>query len=365
VAELDYESLYPNIITRGDVSYETVEDGRRDGLLKAVALEALKRRLHFKHLKRRLPKEDREWLWCHQRSKALKGILVCIYGYSGCFANRFGNIATFEEINRIAREKLVETMNIAMERGFRVIYADTDSIFVKKEDASREDYEQLAYEISREVGFPLALDHHYKFLVFLHRRTDPRIEVAKRYFGALYDGSLHYRGIELRRRDTPPFIKEFQETLMKILFDADSPEEVRGRQVSRVLEYVEEAYRKLKGGQVDWGRLVISKRLSKDVGEYRCNLPHVTAAKQLSLSGLKLRAGALVEYILLNEGDTNPYRRVASAALLTGQGARYDAEKYADLLLEAAETVLSVFGFQRERFKASRKPRPVELVEVM
>ncbi len=365
VAELDYESLYPNIIAKEDISYETVKSRCGDGLLKAVALEALNRRLYFKHLKRRLPKECKEWLWCDQRSKALKGILVCVYGYSGCFANRFGNIATFEEINRIAREKLVETMNIALEEGFQVVYADTDSIFVKREDASREDYERLAYEISRKIGFPLALDHHYKFVVFLKRRTDPRIEVAKRYFGKLQDGSLHYRGIELRRQDTPPFIKDFQEKLMRILFDADSIEEVRRRQLAKALAYVEEAYRRVKSGRVDWRKLVISKRLNKGVREYRCNLPHVTVAKQLSLRGLKPAPGSLMEYIILNEAEANPYRRVASIAFLKEGGASYDREKYAELLLEAAETILGVFGFNKERFKSKMELKPLNLMEVI
>lgn len=363
VAELDYESLYPNIIAREDVSYETVKGERRDGLLKAVALEALSRRLYFKHLKRRLPKEGEEWIWCDQRSKALKGILVCVYGYSGCFANRFGNIATFEEINRIAREKLVETMNIALESGFKVVYADTDSIFVKRRGASREDYERLASLISRRVGFPLALDHHYKFIVFLHRRSDPRIEVAKRYFGKLYDGSLHYRGIELRRRDTPPFIKEFQETLMKILFDTESVEEIESRQLAKAVEYVQETYRRVKRGEVDWRRLIVSKRLSKRLRDYRCNPPHVAAAKQLTLKGVNPEPGSLIEYLIVDETEDNPLRRVVSTHLLKGREARYDRDKYANLILEAAETILGVFGFKKEHFMDGRL-KPLTLKEV-
>jgi DNA polymerase elongation subunit (family B) len=236
VGELDYESMFPNIIIKWNVSYETVGSDHPDdllGLFRIVAREPLERRLRFKHLRKKLPKDSREWMWCEQRQTSLKGILSCIYGFSGCFANRYGNVTTFEEVNWIARDKLVETVNIARETGFKLIYADTDSIFVKRSGASCGDYEELAKEIASRVGLPITLDHHYKFLILLTRETDSRLEVAKRYFGKLVDGTFNYRGIELRRHDAPPFVKDFQEELMRILFDADSAEEVRRIQLPK------------------------------------------------------------------------------------------------------------------------------------
>ena len=92
---------------------------------------------------------------------------------------------------------------------------------------------------------------------------------------------------------------------------------------------------------------------------------HVTAAKQLSLRGLKPAPGSLMEYIILNEAEANPYRRVTSIAFLKEGGASYDREKYAELLLEAAETILGVFGFNKERFKSQMELKPVKLMEVV
>jgi len=365
VAELDYESMFPQIIVRENVSYETVGALSRCGLglLGVVAREPLERRLYFKHLKRRLPAGSLAWLWCDRRQRALKEILVCIYGYSSCFANRFGNVATFEEVNLVARERLVETLNIALRRGFRVIYADTDSVFVKKPDASRRSYEALAHLISAEVGLPIALDHHYRFLVLLTRETDQRLEVAKRYYGKLYDGGLHSRGIELRRRDTPPYIREFQEELMRILFDAENAEEVRERQVPKALEYVRDTCSEILGGGVRWNRLVVSKRLSKGAREYRSSPPHVVAARELALKGVETKPGDLVDYIHVDSGHSNPYRRVVPAVLLSWGWRGYDREKYVDLLLDAAETILGVFRFNRGRLRHS--PRPLDLLEVI
>ena len=45
-----------------------------------------------------------------------------------------------EEINKISREVLIKTKDIVQKQGFELVYADTDSVFVKKRDASRLEY---------------------------------------------------------------------------------------------------------------------------------------------------------------------------------------------------------------------------------
>jgi len=79
-----------------------------------------------------------------------------------------------------------------------------------RRDASEKDYMDLAGLISKRTGLPIALDHHYKFLVLLAQESDPDLEATRRYFGKLKNGELYFRGIELRRRDYPIFIKDFQ-----------------------------------------------------------------------------------------------------------------------------------------------------------
>ncbi|MEM1507888.1 MAG: DNA polymerase domain-containing protein [Candidatus Bathyarchaeia archaeon] len=201
---------------------------------------------------------------CEQRQKALKGILVCIYGYSGCFANRFGNIACYEEINRTARNILVKAMNIAMQNGFEVIYADSDSLSIKKKGASRRDFEDLAGEISERTGLPIALDKHFKFLVLLKQEADPNIDATRRYFGKLTNGELFYRGIELRRHDYPDFIKKFETELMEILFDAEDAREILERQCKKALNYVLETCDLIRDGKVPVSELVVSKSLRRN-----------------------------------------------------------------------------------------------------
>ena len=67
----------------------------------------------------------------------------------------------------------------------------------------------------------------------------------------------------------------------------------------------------------------------------------------LANKGRTMIAGECVEYIFINSLHANPLYRVAPRALIEENEVDYDKEKYRDMLLEAAETVLSIFGFDR------------------
>ena len=360
VGVLDFESMFPHIIVKYNVSYETVSPNGvrtdREGFLPQLTRSHLERRLYFKHLKRSFPEGSKEWIWCEQRQKALKGILVCIYGYSGCFANRFGNVACYEEVNRIARDVLVDAMNIAMREGFEVIYADSDSLFVKKKGACREDFEGLARKISEEKGLPIALDKHFKFLVLLKQEADPNLDATRRYFGKLTNGELYYRGIELRRHDYPLFIKDFETKLMEILFDAESAEEVWKKQYKKAVNYVFEACDLVRAGKVPLNDLVVSKSLRRRVNDYRSLFPHVIAAMQLIQMGKQIKSGDTIDFIYVDAEHRNPFRRVAPIETLDGNQ-HYDRDKYIEMLLDAAETILGTFGFNRRSLGLVMKTR--------
>jgi DNA polymerase-2 len=361
VEELDFESMFPHIIIKHNISCETVKpkgiDESKKGFLGELTQKYLKRRLYFKHLRKRYPQNSREWLWCDQRQTTLKGILVCIYGYSGCFANRFSNVLAYEEINKIARNILIETMNIALSRGFEVIYADSDSIFVKRRDASEQDYKHLAEMITNRTGLPIASDHHYKFLVLLTQEADPNLEATRRYFGKLTNGELYFKGIELRRRDYPPFIKDFQMNLIKILLDADKPDDVENKQFKKAVDYVIQTSEKVREGKINIEQLVISKILRKPVNEYRSLFPHVIAAIQEAQKGKKHRIGEKIDFWYVHADHVNPFRRVVSASIMDDEHRHYDVDKYVEMVLDAAETILGTFSFKRSNLGFQPKPK--------
>jgi DNA polymerase I len=343
VAELDFESMFPNIILRHNISYETVTpthvDKTRQGFLGEVVRTVLDRRLRFKRMRKKFPNDSQEYMWCDQRQKALKSVLVCIYGFSGCFANRFNNVAAYNEINATARRVLIQTVNLCLARGFEVLYVNTDSIFIKRHDATREDFEEVAKMIEEETGLPIAVDHHFKFLVFMNQRTHPEMEAMNRFYGKLTNGGLHSRGIELRRRDCPQFLKRFQERLIEILFKAKNGNDVVER-IGEAEAFTQAIRRRIIEGDVDPSELSVSKHLRKDPNAYRSMLPHVVAAKHLARGGKRLEEYTSIDFVYMNADHSNPMRRVMPSLMMDGQRGHYDKERYANLVLDVAKTIL-------------------------
>lgn len=94
--------------------------------------------------------------------------------------------------------------------------------------------------------------------------------------------------------------------------------------------------------------LVVTKVLGQNIDKYKSLLPHVSAAILLAKKGMEMNAGEGVEYIFTKTHHNNPLYRVVPKAFVEENGDfNYDKEKYRDMLLEAAETVLSIFGFNR------------------
>ena len=110
---------------------------------------------------------------------------------------------------------MIKTKDIVQQLGYELVYADTDSVFIKKKDAATADaatssYEQVIDMLCKETGLSISIDYNYKFLVLLPLEADENTEALKHYYGLSQQGDLVVRGIEIRRRDIPNFIKQFQ-----------------------------------------------------------------------------------------------------------------------------------------------------------
>jgi len=357
IGELDFESLFPSILVKENISYETASsfgiDQSSRGFLPDLVEQIIQKRRTFKHAKQQFGEGTRERRECEQRERLLKKLLVSLYGYSSSDLNRFGNVFVYREINRIAREIIVDAMNIALKDGFRVIYLDTDSIFVERQNATRDDFEKLAERISQTLKFEIALTNHYRYLVLLTQEADHEIEAARRFYGKLTNGEVYYRGIELRRHDYPSFMKHFQEQLLNILLCADKAPDVQERQLPKAIEFTSQMVDELRLGNVPLSELVISKVLRMPVARYRSLFPHVTAAVQLRQKHRPVRVGDLVNYVYVDTGRFNPINRVAPTEFAES----YDVEKYVEMLLDVAESILGIFGFSRKRLGFPNRSR--------
>ena len=338
--------MFPHLILKENISYENIRDTREsEGFLLDFTRDTLERRLYFKHHRKNLEDDPREWFWCETRQQALKEILFCTYGYSGCWANKFGNMDTFMEINKAARENLVQAMNIARREGFQTLYGNSDSLFLEKPDASREDFDTLASMIQQRLDLPITVENHFKYLVLLPQKSGEDFGAINRYYGLRYDGELVCRGIELRRQNTPKFIADTQRQAINELLAQDSRDAVLSCGIDSVSKLIERASRELKQGLVPIEELEAKTILRRRPQQYKARLPHVAAAEALDINGNPVERGSVIRYVYVDSQHSNPFRRVSPA----GYQKRFDYKKYVQLLREAERSILLPFLKEKEK----------------
>jgi DNA polymerase II len=350
VAELDFVSQFPSIMARFNISPETVNcpccpDGeripelgyhvcrKRRGITSRVVEHLIAKRTELKKLQKASP-PDIALRFKLQRD-SLKWLLVCCFGYTGYKNARFGKIEAHEAINAVARETLLVAKETAENDGFLLLHALVDSLYVWKEGATREDFERLARKIEDKTRLPLAIEAVYRYVVFLPSRQYADVPVPNRFFAVAEDGELKVRGLECRRHDTPPLLKRMQHQVLAILAEAHDFESYLHKiEAARLIlaTYAE----RIASGDVDIPELVISKRITREPRDYQKAGVTAIAAQQLFGSGVKLRPGQTVEYIITDSESAVPNDRVRAFALWEGWFG-YDRKKYDAMLREAFE----------------------------
>ena len=78
---------------------------------------------------------------------------------------------------------------------------------------------------------------------------------------------------------------------------------------------------------------------------------------QMAQKGKRLESGENINFLYINAEHKNPFRRVVPAAILDENHKYYDQDKYAELVLDLAETILGIFGFERKQLRIGPKSR--------
>ncbi|HEY3249218.1 MAG TPA: DNA polymerase domain-containing protein [bacterium] len=363
VGELDFSSMYPMIMSQFNISPETVgcsccpdshvpEIGyavcrRRRGLVPKVLGHLLERRAHYK--RRRQETEGESRAIYHQRQTALKWALVTSFGYLGYRNARFGRIEAHESVTAYSREMLLRAKEVAEERGYRMLHALVDSMWLHKPGAGQAEYDALAREVTAATGLPIYVEGVYRWIGFLPSRIHRGVGVPNRYLGLFEDGSTKVRGIEVRRSDVPIIVERMQTDLLQRMFRCRTLADVQAA-MPELLTIIEGALVLVRSGEVTAAELAITNHLSQEPAAYVANSAQAIAARTLSRHGARLHPGEAIQYIITDRNAKLPADRVRPYTLL-GSDWHYDAAAYADLLLRAAETVLELFGYPRDRLR--------------
>lgn len=287
VGKCDFSSMYPNIIVRHNISPEKMhctcgDDDvlpvcgwrvcRKRGIIPDGIEAVLLRRLE---LKRRI-REGGFDADLDARQKALKGILVCCFGYLGYTNFVFSNVECKECVMLMGRVILERTKEIAEGEGLDVLYGIVDSLFVSDSrtggagtDGTGEfgGFESFAKRVSDETGIELVLDCVFSKIKFLPSYDGSG--AANRYFGMTSDGKIEARGIALRHSDAPAFLKKYQEEAIPAYFAGD---------FQRFRDIYAKHRELLMTGKLSLEELSIHKRIRHR--EYKTEQAHVVAYRE-------------------------------------------------------------------------------------
>ncbi|RMD96860.1 MAG: hypothetical protein D6816_18345 [Bacteroidetes bacterium] len=355
VIEIDFVSMYPSIITRFNISPETVTvhspqtavvpelnmpvDQTRRGLLPETLEPLLTKRVTIKTRLSHLSRWDCRRRSLQSRSTALKWLLVVAFGYAGYKRARFGRIEAHEAITAYSREALLRAKEAAEEMGYRVLHMYVDGLWVQKKGVKTETAVQpLLDEIEHRTGLPIALEGFYKWVAFLPSRQDARVPVPNRYFGVFETGEIKARGIALRRHDTPPFVADIQHRVLDLLARSSTPD----NWLPAVVALLKERLAALRTGKIAPEQLLVSQRLSREVTAYRSPSPAALAAMQLQAANKPRFPGQRIRFIY-TRGEPGVFAWDLPESL---NPAVIDTARYETLVLRAVTAVLQPWGIE-------------------
>lgn len=352
--------MYPSIMTRFNISPETVncrccrdeptarvpEIGHhtclhRRGLVPRTLAPLLDKRARYKRLMAAAT-QPVAWAILDQRQTALKWLLVVSFGYLGYKNARFGRIEAHEAVTAYSRDILLQAKEIGERRGYRMLHAIVDSLWLIKPGTGRADYDALAQVITEETGLPINVEGIYHWIGFLPSRVNPKMPVPNQFVGLFEHGGMKVRGIELRRSDAPLLVKRAQAEMLRCLSQARTLAELR-EQIPQAAEIVRTYRRYLQDGHATVEELAIRKSLSKEPQAYRHQTLSMIAAQELLARGVPLQAGDTIHYIIMDADAACPTDRVRAVAGLDGTWS-YDVLAYDNLLLKAALVLLMPLG---------------------
>lgn len=362
VLVLDYKSLYPSIIRTFLVDPVGLAEGRANP--DAAQTIPGPNGTRFSRTKHCLPKIIGD-LWSDRDrakkdrneplSQALKLLMNAFVGVLGAPGGRFYDRDLAAAATLRGHEIIKQTRVLVEAEGYRVIYGDTDSVFVwlreRHDDASADEIAQglvsrinawwrdhLADTLGLHSHLEIEFDVHYRrFFMPTIRGSDQGSK--KRYAGLVTSEAgadeLVFRGLETARSDWTPLAQTFQQELFRRIF-LEQPYD----------GYVRDYVSRLRAGSLD-ASLVYRKRIRGSLASYdRTTPPPVRAARLAdelnSKNGrpLQYQGGGWIEYVMTVNGP-EPLEAARSPL---------DREHYVTNQLEPiADSILPLLG---DRFGA-------------
>ncbi|MEK6939943.1 MAG: DNA-directed DNA polymerase [Nanoarchaeota archaeon] len=364
VVVFDFRSLYPTIISAHNIGPEGLKcsccadkaqahvPGKEEywfclqekKFLPVILEQLIMRRGEIKKEIKKAKQEKKETALLEARSYALKILANSFYGYLGFYAARWYSLESAASTTAYARNYITSTIAKAGERGFKVVYADTDSCFILLEGKTMDEALKFMEEINETLPgqMELELEGHYQRGIFVGLKSGEK-GAKKKYALLRKEGTLKITGFETVRRNWSPLSKEVQKKVLELVLQ---------EKVSEALKYVKDTVKELRGGKVVLDKLIMKTQITRELSSYSSFAPHVKVAQEMKERGENVDAGTIVSFIIVKgKGLVRDRAKIPSDVAAS----EYDAEYYVDhQLIPAVSSIFAVLGYNEEAvFKES------------
>lgn len=255
----DFKGLYPSMMRTSNIGYDTLRNEADDDLIRNpgttevprkvgglvptyfqkepsvinVAIsELITKRSEYKKLKLKMIEEGTnngpDWERVVSDEIIVKELSNSTYGIMGLEYGRYFSIDVAESITLFGQWCILFAKKFFEDQGLKVIYGDTDSVFVSTEGQPFDERDQLdkfhahlksvlkeKYNID-EVFIELEFDKKYESLILIEKKT---------YVGRVSNiegkktNELYARGLEFHKKNTFSFAAKKQKELIEYLLD--------------------------------------------------------------------------------------------------------------------------------------------------
>jgi DNA polymerase elongation subunit (family B) len=325
VSVYDFSALYPSIMISLNISKDTIVEDLKDydpaldvkidnvlftttkkGVVPQLSQLLLNERNKLKKRKMQFDGESQEFKIVNDMEMCFKATCNALYGVLGYRGFILYDQRAASSVTYVARETLKFVKQQAEKFGYQILTGDTDSIFIKIQANSFEETIKKSKDLQDvfNKGIPEFLEQftknktllssHIMQTVFEKSFSKLLLSSAKKkqvgflkYFKGkiLKEEELYIKGFEAIKDDTPTYFKKVLKELYKnILNNYGNVEKLR--------EFINGV--KIDLRKQDIVDLVIRKKMSKRLEEYKDNPQHVKAVKN---SGVVLKRGETVNIL--------------------------------------------------------------------
>lgn len=357
VVVLDFKSMYPSMIMKYNICFTTfdpkgqivapngvhfLDKEHREGLVPRLLRELMNQRDQVKKLMKTSTPEERDYLDGIQG--AIKILMNTFYGVLASSFWRFTNLEIGSAVTAYARTTIKTLIDRLKEENYKVIYGDTDSIFIESGAGTHEEAARVGYELSERLSTDEGV------IVEFEKVMDPLFShgAKKRYAGRIVypeaqNGEVLVRGYEVRRTDS----FDLQSESLSKVFDF-----VLNRDVEGAVNFRNSTVDMVRRGDpsINIEKLVISRTV-KQFDQYKDekSLANVRIAKKLIERGETFIPGMKVSWIVTNSKrspqEVEPY--IDGSEFTLKPDWEYYARRVEETLDRVLEGIAEDYGFNR------------------